>query len=64
MAKRYAIKIAVRATNAAIQTLGGYGYLADYKVKRAYRDAKATENYEGTSEIQRLAILKQLIKSN
>jgi alkylation response protein AidB-like acyl-CoA dehydrogenase len=64
MAKLYASRTAVKATDTAVQTLGGYGYLADYKVERAYRDAKITEIYEGTSEIQRLSILKQLIKSN
>lgn len=64
MAKLYSSRIAVKATDAAIQTLGGYGYLAEYKVERAFRDAKVTEIYEGTSEIQRLAILKQLIKAN
>jgi alkylation response protein AidB-like acyl-CoA dehydrogenase len=63
MAKLYASRVAVKATDCAIQTLGGYGYMADYKVERAYRDAKVTEIYEGTSEIQRLAILKQLIKT-
>ena len=63
MAKLYSSSVAVRATDAAVQTLGGYGYLGDYKVERAYRDAKVTEIYEGTSEIQRLAILKQLIKT-
>ena len=63
MAKLQASNVAVKATDAAIQTLGGYGYLGDYKVERAYRDAKVTEIYEGTSEIQRLAILKQLIKT-
>jgi len=62
MAKLYSSSVAVRATDAAIQTLGGYGYLADYRVERFYRDARVTEIYEGTSEIQRLAILKQLIK--
>jgi alkylation response protein AidB-like acyl-CoA dehydrogenase len=62
MAKLIASKAAVRATDSAIQTLGGYGYLEGYKVERAYRDARVTEIYEGTSEIQRLAILKQLIK--
>lgn len=61
MAKLYASGVAVRATDCAIQTLGGYGYVADYKVERAYRDAKVTEIYEGTSEIQRLAILRQLV---
>ena len=63
MAKLYASRVAVRATDAAVQTLGGYGYMGDYKVERAYRDAKVTEIYEGTSEIQRLAILKQLINT-
>jgi len=62
MAKLYSSSVAVRAADAAIQTLGGYGYLADYRVERFYRDARVTEIYEGTSEIQRLAILKQLIK--
>jgi alkylation response protein AidB-like acyl-CoA dehydrogenase len=62
MAKLIASSVAVRATDAAIQTLGGYGYLGEYRAERAYRDAKVTEIYEGTSEIQRLAILKQLIK--
>jgi alkylation response protein AidB-like acyl-CoA dehydrogenase len=64
MAKLYASRTAVKATDTAIQTLGGYGFLADYKVERAYRDAKVTEIYEGTSEIQRLSILRQLIKLN
>ena len=64
MAKLYASNVAVKAADAAIQTLGGYGYLGEYKVERAYRDAKVTEIYEGTSEIQRLAVLKQLIKQH
>lgn len=62
MAKLYASRVAVEAADAAIQTLGGYGYLGEYRVERACRDAKVTEIYEGTSEIQRLAVLKQLIK--
>jgi len=62
MAKLYSSSVAVRAADAAIQTLGGYGYLGEYRVERFYRDARVTEIYEGTSEIQRLAILKQLIK--
>jgi acyl-CoA dehydrogenase len=64
MAKLYSSNVAVRATDAAIQTLGGYGYLGECRVERFYRDARVTEIYEGTSEIQRLAILKQLIKSS
>jgi len=64
MAKLYSSNVAVKAADAAIQTLGGYGYLSEYRVERFYRDARVTEIYEGTSEIQRLAILKQLIKSS
>jgi alkylation response protein AidB-like acyl-CoA dehydrogenase len=63
MAKLYAGNVSVRAADAAIQTLGGYGYLGKFRVERFYRDARVTEIYEGTSEIQRLAILKQLTKS-
>jgi alkylation response protein AidB-like acyl-CoA dehydrogenase len=63
MAKLYSSSVAVRVADAAIQTLGGYGYLGEHRVERFYRDAKVTEIYEGTSEIQRLAVLKQLIKS-
>jgi len=64
MAKLYSSSVAVRAADAAIQTLGGYGYLGEYRVERFYRDARVTKIYEGTSEIQRLAILKQLIRSS
>jgi len=64
MAKLYSSNVAVKAADAAIQILGGYGYLGEYRVERFYRDARVTEIYEGTSEIQRLAILKQLIKSS
>jgi alkylation response protein AidB-like acyl-CoA dehydrogenase len=63
MAKLISSRAAVKATDMAIQTLGGHGYLNKNRVERTYRDAKVTEIYEGTSEIQRLAILKQLIKS-
>jgi alkylation response protein AidB-like acyl-CoA dehydrogenase len=63
MAKLISSNVAVRATDTAIQTLGGYGYRGEYRVERFYRDAKVTEIYEGTSEIQRLAVLKQLIRS-
>ena len=63
MAKLYAADVTVKAADWAIQTLGGYGYLGKYRVERFYRDARVTEIYEGTSEIQRLAILKQLTTS-
>lgn len=62
MAKLFASDLAVRATREAVQIYGGYGYLRDYPVERLYRDAKITEIYEGTSEIQRLVIARQLLK--
>ena len=61
MAKYYAGEIAMQVTDAAIQTLGGYGYFAEYRVVKYHRDAKITEIYEGTSEIQRLQVLKYLL---
>lgn len=61
MAKLYASRVAVEAADLAVQTLGGYGYMADYRVEKYLRDAKITEIYEGTSEIQRLTILKYLL---
>lgn len=60
MAKLFASKTAVEVTTEAIQVFGGYGYIEDYPVERYFRDAKITEIYEGTSEIQRLVISKQL----
>ena len=62
MAKQYASKVAMETTDLAIQTLGGYGYLGDYRVERYHRDAKITEIYEGTSEIQKLTVLKYLLR--
>jgi alkylation response protein AidB-like acyl-CoA dehydrogenase len=52
---------ATRAAGHAVQIHGGYGYIRDFGVERLYRDAKATELYEGTSEIQRLVIARQLL---
>lgn len=60
MAKLYASKTAVEVATEAIQVFGGYGYTEDYPVERFFRDAKITEIYEGTSEIQRIVISKQL----
>lgn len=60
MAKLFASDLAVRATREAVQIFGGYGYLRDYPVEKRYRDAKITEIYEGTSEIQRLVIARHL----
>jgi len=47
----------------AVQTLGGYGYSAEFPAERLYRDAKITELYEGTSQIQRVVIARQLLGS-
>ncbi|MFJ8246678.1 acyl-CoA dehydrogenase [Peribacillus asahii] len=60
MAKLFASKTAVEVTTEAIQVFGGYGYTKEYPVERYFRDAKVTEIYEGTSEIQRIVISKHL----
>ncbi len=60
-AKLYASEVARRQTAEAIQVLGGYGYTKEFPVERYYRDAKVTELYEGTSEIQRLVIARHLL---
>lgn len=62
MAKLYASKIAVDCALEAIQIHGGYGYVREYLVERFLRDAKITEIYEGTSEIQRVVIARELLK--
>ena len=60
-AKLYASEMARRQTGEAIQILGGYGYTKEFPVERFYRDAKITEIYEGTSEIQRLVIARSIL---
>jgi alkylation response protein AidB-like acyl-CoA dehydrogenase len=60
MAKLFASETAMAATQEAIQIFGGYGYVKDYPVERLFRDAKVTEIYEGTSEIQRIVIAREL----
>ncbi|WP_018462200.1 acyl-CoA dehydrogenase family protein [Thermus oshimai] len=62
-AKLFASGVAVEVTREAVQVLGGYGYHRDYRVERYYRDAKVTEIYEGTSEIQRYVIARELYRS-
>ena len=61
MAKLFASSVARRQTAEAIQVLGGYGYTKEFPVERYYRDAKITEIYEGTSEIQRLVIARETL---
>ena len=60
-AKLFASSVAVRAADVAVQTLGGYGFSAEYAAERHYRDAKITEIYVGTSEIQRIVIARSLM---
>jgi len=62
IAKLFASEMATRVTHKAIQIHGGYGYSREYPVERAYRDARITEIYEGTSEIQRLVISSWALK--
>jgi alkylation response protein AidB-like acyl-CoA dehydrogenase len=61
MAKMYAARTAVEVADEAIQLLGGYGYMTEYEVERFYRDAKITELYEGTKEIQKNTIASAVI---
>ena len=63
IAKLFASEMATRVTHKAIQIHGGYGYSREYPVERAYRDARITEIYEGTSEIQRLVIAAWVLKA-
>jgi butyryl-CoA dehydrogenase len=61
-AKLFASEMATRAAHKAIQIHGGYGYSVEFPVERHYRDARITEIYEGTSEIQRIVIAANLLK--
>ncbi len=62
MAKTIASETATWVTKEAIQVHGGYGYIREYEVERMFRDAKITEIYEGTNEIQRIVIAKDVLK--
>jgi len=64
MAKLFCSETAMWVATQAVQVFGGYGFMRDYPVERLMRDAKATEIYEGTSEIQRLVIGRELLNSN
>jgi alkylation response protein AidB-like acyl-CoA dehydrogenase len=61
MAKLYCSSVAAKVTSLAVQIHGGYGYSKEYDVERYFRDAKVTEIYEGTSEIQRLVIARSIL---
>jgi alkylation response protein AidB-like acyl-CoA dehydrogenase len=62
MAKMFASDMAMKVTTDAVQILGGYGYMKDYPVEKMMRDAKITQIYEGTNQIQRVVIAQELIR--
>src|SRR5213592_654133 len=64
MAKLYSTDVAMEVTTEAVQILGGYGYIQEYPVERMMRDAKITQIYEGTNQIQRLVIAREMLKEN
>jgi alkylation response protein AidB-like acyl-CoA dehydrogenase len=64
MAKLYCTDVAMEVTTNAVQVLGGYGYIQEYPVERMMRDAKITQIYEGTNEIQRLVVAREMVKEN
>ena len=61
-AKAFCGQMAVKCADMALQMHGGYGYIAEYKVQRLYRDAKIIEIYEGTTEIEKIIIAKSLLR--
>jgi alkylation response protein AidB-like acyl-CoA dehydrogenase len=62
MAKLYCTDVAMEVTTEAVQVLGGYGYMQEYPVERMMRDAKITQIYEGTNQIQRLVIAREMVR--
>jgi len=62
MAKLYCSDVAMEVTTDAVQILGGYGYMKEYPVERMMRDAKITQIYEGTNQIQRLVIAREMVR--
>ncbi len=64
MSKLYCTDVAMEVTTDAVQILGGYGYISEYPVERMMRDAKITQIYEGTNQIQRLVIAREMLREN
>ena len=62
MAKLYATDTAMKVTTDAVQIFGGYGYMRDYPIEKYMRDAKITQIYEGTNQVQRLVVARNLVK--
>ena len=63
MAKVYSADVAMKVTTDAVQLLGGYGYTKEYPVERMMRDAKATQIYEGTNQVQRVVIARDIFRN-
>jgi alkylation response protein AidB-like acyl-CoA dehydrogenase len=64
MAKLFCTDVAMEVTTDAVQVLGGYGYIQEYPVERMMRDAKITQIYEGTNQVQRLVIAREMLKES
>jgi alkylation response protein AidB-like acyl-CoA dehydrogenase len=64
MAKLFCTDVAMQVTTDAVQVLGGYGYISEFPVERMMRDAKITQIYEGTNQIQRIVIAREMLKEN
>ena len=64
MAKLMCADVAMEVATEAVQILGGYGYVKEYPVERFMRDAKITQIYEGTQEVQRLVIAREMLKES
>ena len=62
MAKLFAAEVAMDVTTKCVQIYGGYGYIREYPMERMMRDAKITEIYEGTSQVQRMVIAREVLK--
>ena len=62
MAKLFASRMAERVVSDALQIHGGYGYVEDFPVERIYRDVRVCQIYEGTSDVQRMVIARELLK--
>lgn len=64
MAKCFATDVAMEVTTMAVQIFGGYGYMKDYPIEKYMRDAKITQIYEGTNQVQRMVIARNLVKES
>jgi hypothetical protein len=62
MAKNFASDVAMKVTTDAVQIFGGYGYIREYPVEKLFRDAKITQIYEGTNQIQKIVVANQILK--